>query len=251
MWYNSDMIYEHERIDDLQIKGLKLIQDPSLFCFGMDAVLLASYAKIKENTNVVDLGTGNGIIPVLLCGKYNPSKVIGIELQVQNALLAERNIVFNHLEEKISIIKGDVREIKNFLQPQTAQVVICNPPYKKAKSGMINEKVEKAIAKHELNGTLEDFIKAASFILQDKGQLHMVNRPERLIDTVMFMRQHQIEPKRITFVLPYNDQKPNLFLITGSKYGKAFLTVEKNLVIREKNGEYTKEVLEMYRCEKK
>ncbi len=245
------MVHEHERIDDLQLNGLQLIQDPSLFCFGMDAVLLASYAKIKKGTKVIDLGTGNGIIPVLLCGKYHPSQVIGIELQKQNASLAKRNVILNNLEEQINIIQGDIRDIEGLLQPQIAQVVICNPPYKKAKSGIINEQVEKAIAKHELNGTLEDFIKAAAYTLQDKGQLHMINRPERLIDTVMLMRQHQIEPKRIIFVLPYHDQKPNLFLITGSKFGNPFLSVEKNLVIREKNGEYTKEVLEMYRCKKK
>ncbi|MCK5812104.1 MAG: tRNA1(Val) (adenine(37)-N6)-methyltransferase [Clostridiales bacterium] len=241
------MIYEHERIDDLQIKGLQLIQNPSLFCFGMDAVLLASYAKIKKGVKVVDLGTGNGIIPVLLCGKYQPKQVVGIELQVKSASLANRNVTLNNLEKQISIIEGDVRDIKSFLKPQSAQIVICNPPYKKAKSGMINEQAEKAIAKHELNGALEDFIKAASYILNDNGQVHMINRPERLVDTVMLMRQYQIEPKKITFVLPYHDQKPNLFLITGRKHGKPFLSVEKNLVIREKNGEYTKELLEMYK----
>jgi len=244
------MIKENEQIDDLQLKGLKLIQDRTLFCFGMDAVLLSSFAKIKDKSSVIDLGTGNGILPILLYGKYKASKLVGIEIVKKNVDIAKRNVILNKAEEVIEIINEDIKNLKIIFERGSFDYVITNPPYKKRNSGLINTSEEKAIAKHEIKCTLEDVISATAYLLKDLGAMYMVNRPERLADSIELMRKYKIEPKVIKFVQPYSNKKPNLFLVSGIKYGKDFLNVESNLIIREQNGEYTKEVLDLYGIER-
>jgi len=244
------MINEHEQIDDLQLKGLKLIQDRTLFCFGMDAVLLSNFSKIKEKSSVIDLGTGNGILPILLYGKYKASKIVGIEIVKKNSDIAKRNVILNKAEEIIEIINEDIKNLKSVFERGKFDYVITNPPYKKQNSGLININKEKAIAKHEIKCTLEDVISMTSYLLKDLGVMYMVNRPERLADSIELMRKYKIEPKVIKFVQPHSNKKPNLFLISGVKYGKVFLNIETNLIIREQNGEYTKELLDMYNIER-
>ena len=238
---------ENERIDDLELKGLKIIQNKEGFCFGIDSVLLSDFAKnIKNNSLVLDLGTGTGIIPILLCGKTNLKKVIGVEVQEKIAEMAKRSIKLNNLEARFQVINENILNLKNIYQNQTFDVVVTNPPYKKKNSGIINEKHEKLISRHEIEANLEDFIKASKDLLKDKGEFYMVHRPERLVDILSIMRKEKLEPKVLRMVYSNKNKEPKLVLIKGIKNAKPFLKVEKNLYIYDENGNYTYEILEIY-----
>ena len=238
---------ENERIDDLELKGLKIIQNKEGFCFGIDSVLLSDFAKnIKNNSLVLDLGTGTGIIPILLCGKTNLKKVIGIEVQEKIAEMAKRSIKLNNLEARFQVINENILNLKNIYQNQTFDVVVTNPPYKKKNSGIINENHEKLISRHEIEANLEDFIKASKDLLKDKGEFYMVHRPERLVDILSIMRKEKLEPKVLRMVYSNKNKEPKLVLIKGIKNAKPFLKVEKNLYIYDENGNYTYEILEIY-----
>ena len=238
---------ENERIDDLELKGLKIIQNKEGFCFGIDSVLLSDFAKnIKNNSLVLDLGTGTGIIPILLCGKTNLKKVIGVEVQEKIAEMAKRSIKLNNLEARFQVINENILNLKNIYQNQTFDVVVTNPPYKKKNSGIINENKEKLISRHEIEANLEDFIKASKDLLKDKGEFYMVHRPERLVDILSIMRKEKLEPKVLRMVYSNKNKEPKLVLIKGIKNAKPFLKVEKNLYIYDENGNYTYEILEIY-----
>ena len=238
---------ENERIDDLELKGLKIIQNKEGFCFGIDSVLLSDFAKnIKNNSLVLDLGTGTGIIPILLCGKTNLKKVIGIEVQEKIAEMAKRSIKLNNLEARFQVINENILNLKNIYQNQTFDVVVTNPPYKKKNSGIINENKEKLISRHEIEANLEDFIKVSKDLLKDKGEFYMVHRPERLVDILSIMRKEKLEPKVLRMVYSNKNKEPKLVLIKGIKNAKPFLKVEKNLYIYDENGNYTDEILEIY-----
>jgi len=238
---------ENERIDDLELKGLKIIQNKEGFCFGIDSVLLSDFAKnIKNNSLVLDLGTGTGIIPILLCGKTNLKKVIGIEVQEKIAEMAKRSIKLNNLEDRFQVINENILNLKNIYQNQTFDVVVTNPPYKKKNSGIINENHEKLISRHEIEANLEDFIKVSKDLLKDKGEFYMVHRPERLVDILSIMRKEKLEPKVLRMVYSNKNKEPKLVLIKGIKNAKPFLKVEKNLYIYDENGNYTDEILEIY-----
>ena len=238
---------ENERIDDLELKGLKIIQNKDSFCFGIDSVLLSDFAKnIKNNSLVLDLGTGTGIIPILLCGKTNLKKVIGIEVQEKIAEMAKRSIKLNNLEDRFQVINENILNLKNIYQNQTFDVVVTNPPYKKKNSGIINENHEKLISRHEIEANLEDFIKVSKDLLKDKGEFYMVHRPERLVDILSIMRKEKLEPKVLRMVYSNKNKEPKLVLIKGIKNAKPFLKVEKNLYIYDENGNYTDEILEIY-----
>ena len=238
---------EKERIDDLGLKNLKIIQDDEGFCFGIDSVLLSDFAKnIKKNAKVLDLGTGTGIIGILLCGKTQLSKVIGVEIQTEVANMANRSIKLNKLEDRFEIINDNINNIFNYLEKNSFDVIVTNPPYQKKDSGIKNMKEKKLISRHEVMATLEDFIKISKEILKDKGEFYMVHRPDRLVDILYCMRKYNIEPKNIRFVYPKQNKEPNLFLIKGIKNARPFLKVEKNLYIYDENGKYTKEIKEIY-----
>ena len=238
---------ENERIDDLELKGLKIIQNKEGFCFGIDSVLLSDFAKnIKNNSLVLDLGTGTGIIPILLCGKTNLKKVIGVEVQEKIAEMAKRSIKLNNLEARFQVINENILNLKNIYQNQTFDVVVTNPPYKKKNSGIINENHEKLISRHEIEANLEDFIKVSKDLLKDKGEFYMVHRPERLVDILSIMRKEKLEPKVLRMVYSNKNKEPKLVLIKGIKNAKPFLKVEKNLYIYDENGNYTDEILEIY-----
>ena len=238
---------ENERIDDLELKGLKIIQNKEGFCFGIDSVLLSDFAKnIKNNSLVLDLGTGTGIIPILLCGKTNLKKVIGVEVQEKIAEMAKRSIKLNNLEDRFQVINENILNLKNIYQNQTFDVVVTNPPYKKKNSGIINENHEKLISRHEIEANLEDFIKVSKDLLKDKGEFYMVHRPERLVDILSIMRKEKLEPKVLRMVYSNKNKEPKLVLIKGIKNAKPFLKVEKNLYIYDENGNYTDEILEIY-----
>ena len=238
---------ENERIDDLELKGLKIIQNKEGFCFGIDSVLLSDFAKnIENNSLVLDLGTGTGIIPILLCGKTNLKKVIGVEVQEKIAEMAKRSIKLNNLEDRFQVINENILNLKNIYQNQTFDVVVTNPPYKKKNSGIINENHEKLISRHEIEANLEDFIKVSKDLLKDKGEFYMVHRPERLVDILSIMRKEKLEPKVLRMVYSNKNKEPKLVLIKGIKNAKPFLKVEKNLYIYDENGNYTDEILEIY-----
>ena len=245
-------IKNSERIDDLEFKGLKIIQDKKGFCFGIDSVLLSDFAKnLRNNSKVIDLGTGTGIINILLSGKTDASSFVGVEIQQDVAEMAERSIKLNYLEDKIKIINENITKLKNIYKPNSLDVVVTNPPYKKINTGIVNNENKKIISRHEITASLQDFIHISSYLLKDYGEFYMVHRPERLVDIFSIMRTEKIEPKLIKFVYPNKSKKTNLVLIKGIKKGNPFLEFDKNLYIYNDDGTYTNEILKIYNKEKK
>lgn len=238
---------ENEKIEDLQFKNLKIIQDKTGFCFGIDSVLLSDFAKnIKKEAKVLDLGTGTGIIATLLCGKTDLKEVIGVEIQKEVYEMAQKSIKLNGLEEKFKIINENILNLDKILEKGSFDVIVSNPPYKKKNTGIQNETEKKIISRHETTATLEDFIKISKGLLKDKGEFYMVHRPDRLVDLLTLMRKYKIEPKIMRFVYGNESSTPKLVLIKGIKNAKPFLKVQNNLYIYNKNGEYTEEINKIY-----
>ena len=238
---------ENERIDDLNLKGLKIIQNKEGFCFGIDSVLLSDFAKnIKKDAFVMDLGTGTGIIATLLCGKTNLNKIIGVEVQPEVSEMANRSILLNGLQNRFEVINKNILNLDNKYY-NSCDVIVINPPYKKKNSGIVNENEKKIISRHEITANLNDFMEISKKLLKDKGELYMVHRAERLIDIISIMREKSIEPKVIRFVCSKENKEPKLVLVKGIKNGGAFLKIDKNLVIYDENGEYTEEIKEIYK----
>ena len=240
------MLKPNERIDDLQRNNYRIIQDPERFCIGMDAVLLSGFAKAKEGDHVIDLGTGTGIIPILMEAKTKASNLVGLEIQPESADMAQRSVELNHLEKKIRIVTGDIREASSIFGAATFDVVTSNPPYMTEHHGITNEKSPKAIARHELLCTLEDVICQAAKLLRPGGSFYMVHRPFRLVDIMVLMREYHLEPKRMKLVYPYIDKDPNMVLIEGLRGGRPRMTVEKPLIVYKEPGVYTDEIYEIY-----
>ena len=238
-------IKEKERIDDLEYKGLKIIQRQDGFCFGIDSVLLSDFAKnIRKESIVVDLGTGTGILPILLSAKTQAKKIYGIEIQEDMAEMAQRSVALNHLENKIEIIPQNIKEIT--IEKASVDVIVTNPPYKKGETGLKSKNLSKRIARHEIYANLQDFIQISFQLLKDKGEFYMVHRPERLVDRGYELRKNKMEPKKLRFVHSHVEEEPKLILIKAVKNAKPFLTIEKPLYIYTKGGEYTNEILEIY-----
>ena len=243
----ESLLKENERIDDLQINNLKIIQNKNGFCFGIDSVLLSDFAKnMKNNSTVLDLGTGTGIIPILLCGKTNLKKVVGIEIQKDVANMAKRSSQLNNLQDRFEVVNTNIIDLKNIYEKQSFDVIVTNPPYKKENTGITNENEAKLISRHEITANLEDFISISKDLLKDKGEFYMVHRPERLVDILSLMRKYKIEPKILKFVSPNKNKEPNLILIKGIKNANSFLKVEKNLYVYNEDGKYTNEILKIY-----
>ncbi|MCR4990448.1 MAG: tRNA1(Val) (adenine(37)-N6)-methyltransferase [Lachnospiraceae bacterium] len=237
---------ENERIDDLQIKGLRIIQNPDLFCFGIDAVLLSDFARAPEGSKVMDLCTGNGAIPILMAAKTEARSFTGLEIQEQSADLAKRSVELNELTDRINIVNADLKEAVSLFGGSTFDVVTVNPPYMTENHGIINSNSPKAIARHELLCSLDDVIASAAGLLRPQGLFFMVHRPHRLSDIFVTMRKYAIEPKRMRFVHPYVDKEPNMVLIEGSRGGRANLIVEAPLVVYKDKHVYTEEIREIY-----
>lgn len=242
------MLREGERIDNIGFGNLRLIQKPEDFCYGIDAVLLSSFAEIKENSIVADLGSGTGIIPIILSHKTKAAKIFGIELQRDSYERGRRNITINSLEDRIKLINCDVKDIceDKDISPLSFDTVVMNPPYLKINGGLKNKNDEKMIARHETTATLSDFIEAASRLLKDRGDLYMVHRPSRLVDISIICRKFKLEPKKIRLVSPNKDSKPNILLIHCVKHGRPELIFLDPLYVYNENDEYTKEILEIY-----
>ena len=238
---------DNEIIDDLELNNLKIIQNNNGFKFGIDSILLSDFAKkIKKDSIVLDIGTGTGIISILLSAKTEANKIIGIEIQREVADMAKRSVILNKLENKIEIINDDINNIEKYFENNYFDVIVTNPPYQKNNTGLKSENEKNLISRHEIKCTLEDIIKKSFKILKDKGEFYMVHRPERLVDIMYLMRKNKIEPKELRFVYPKISDKPNLILINGIKNAKQFLKVEKPLIIYNEEGIYTKEVLSIY-----
>ncbi len=239
-------IKENERIDDLQRNGYRIIQDPDRFCFGMDAVLLSGFASAKKGDKVLDMGTGTGIIPILMEAKTEAAHLTGLEIQPESADMAIRSVKLNNLEEKISIVTGDIKEAKTIFPKASFQVITSNPPYMIGQHGLVNPHGEKAIARHEVLCTLEDVIENAAALLVPGGHFYMVHRPFRLAEIMSCMVKYRLEPKRMRLVYPYIDKEPNMLLIEAVRGGKSRLQVEKPLIVYEKPGVYTQEIYDLY-----
>lgn len=228
-----------ERLDDLQLDGLKLIQNERLFCFGIDAVLLSAFARVKAGEAVLDLGTGTGVIPILLSAKTPGSYFTGLEIDPACADMARRSVEYNRLPERVSIKEGDLRRAGELFAPGSFQVVTSNPPYMTAQHGLLNPRPELAAARHELLCTLEDVVRAAALMLKDRGRLYLVHRPFRLAEIFRALGKYGLEPKRMRLVHPYADREPNLVLIEALKGGRPRITVEAPLIVYERDGGYT------------
>lgn len=235
-----------ERIDDLIRQDLKIIQNPASFCFSMDAVLLAHFATVRKNDRVVDLGTGSGVIPLLLIDRQKELQITGLEIQGETAERANRSVRLNSLEGKIQIIQGDLNVVDELLPVGQFDLVTCNPPYISSGHGLLNELASISIARHEVMCTLEDVIRAGSRLLSFKGKMAVVHKPHRLVDIFCLMRQYNLEPKRLRLVHPRPGRKPNMVLVEGLLGGGVELEILEPLFIYGEDGEYTTELMSIY-----
>ena len=235
-----------ERIDELNFKGLKIIQNTEGFCFGIDSVLLTEFARdIKKQSNIVDLGTGTGILSILLSKKVNAKKIYGIEIQKDVAEMANRSVKLNSLENIIEIINEDINKIK--LENNAFDVVVTNPPYKKLGTGINNKEEKQKISRYETSASLDDWLKVSSKLLKDNGSFYIVYRTDRLSELIENMRKYKLEVKRMRFVYSNINEQSNLVLIKAVKGAGVFLKVEKPLIIYNIDGSYTDGILDIYK----
>ncbi len=240
------ILKDGERLDDLNRNNLKIIQNPDIFCFGMDAVLLSGFAKIAEGDICMDFGTGNGIIPLLLSAKTRGRHFTGLEILDYSFDMALRSVEYNGLSDRISIVKGDIREASSLFPLSSFDVVTCNPPYMNDLHGLKNPDEAKAIARHEVLVTLDDVCRSAASLLRPGGTFFMVHRPFRLVEIFEALRKYKLEPKRMQLVYPFADKEPNMVLLAASRGGKPMIKCEKPLIIYKSQGVYTDEIYEIY-----
>lgn len=235
-----------ERIDELQRNGYRIIQNPERFCFGMDAVLLSGFARAKKQERCLDLGCGNGIIPILMEAKTEGKHFTGLEIQPESADMAKRSVALNGLQDRIDIVEGDIKDASKIFGASSFHVVTTNPPYMTAHHGLTNVYEAKTIARHEVLCNLEDIIRESARLLMPGGRFYMVHRPFRLAEIISLMVQYRMEPKRMRLVYPYVDREPNMVLIEGLRGGKSRMTVEKPLIVYKEPGKYTDEIYDVY-----
>ena len=223
-------------MDELQRNGYGIIQNPARFCFGMDAVLLSGFAKAKAGEKVLDLGTGTGIIPILMEAKTDAADFTALEIQEESADMARRSVAYNHLEDKIKVVTGDIRDASNIFGASSFHVITTNPPYMIGTHGENSPSTAKAIARHEVLCTLDDILRESMRLLQDKGRFYMIHRPFRLTEILTKMSQYKIEPKRIQFVHPYLDKEPTMVLVEGMRGAKPRVKIEPPLIMYSRDG---------------
>lgn len=237
---------ENERIDDLQRNNLKIIQKTDGFCFGMDAVLLSGFAAVKSGEQVLDLGTGTGIIPILLSAKTEGRRFTGLEIQPEMAQMASRSVQLNQIEDRVQIVQGDIREALQIFRRASFDVITSNPPYMNDTHGLKNPDVPKAIARHEVCCTLDDVVRAAAGLLKPGGRFYMVHRPRRLNEIMGTLTAYKLEPKRMKMVHPFVDKEANMVMIEAVRGGKPMMKVEAPVIVYQAPGVYTDEIYSVY-----
>lgn len=243
---NNSFVHSGEKVDDLQRGGLTIIQDPGRFCFGMDGVLLAAFARAPKGGEALDLGTGTGVIPLLMSERTSCRRLTGLEIQAESADMAARSVAMNHLEEKISIVTGDIREADRIFTPASFDVITSNPPYMIDQHGLRNKDAAMLIARHEVLCTFEDLARVTERLLKPGGHFYLVHRPFRLAEIMVSLCRHHLEPKRMRLVYPFADREPNMVLLDCVRGGRPRLTVEKPLIVYTQPGVYTQEVRDIY-----
>lgn len=238
------MLDTGERLDEIGFSGMKLIQKPEEFCYGVDAVILADFASGKNPGRIVDLGTGTGIIPLVLSHKTSAEKIYGIEYQRGSWERAVRNAQLNHLQDRLCFIQANIAEFSRL--KGWADAVTANPPYMAGCGGLINENPAKTIARHETVGTLEDFVSCAGRLLRSKGDFYLVHRPGRLVDIFFFCRKYGLEPKELRFVAPRQGKRANIVLVHCVKNGGAELKILPELYVYKDKGVYSDEIQRIY-----
>lgn len=237
---------EDERIDDLQRNGYRIIQKKKGFCFGMDAVLLSGFAQVKEGEVAVDLGTGTGIIPILLEAKTKGKHFTGLEIQEEVAEMAGRSVRLNQLENRVDIVRGDIKEASRLFGKASFDVVTSNPPYMNDNHGLKNPELPKAIARHEVFCALDDVCREASLLLKSGGRFYMVHRPHRLAEIITALKTYKLEPKRMKLVHPFVDKEANMVLIEAVRGGRSMMKVEAPIIVYKEPGVYTQEIYDVY-----
>lgn len=243
---NEEYLKENERIDDLERNGLKIIQDPGGFCFGMDAVLLSGFVKLSKGDRVLDMGTGTGIIPILLSAKTEAEHYTALEIQEESADMASRSVAMNGLSDKIEIVRGDIKEASVLFPKASFDAVTCNPPYMIGEHGLTNLDDAMKIARHEVLCTFDDVAREAAAVLKPGGKFFLVHRPFRLAEIIVTLSKYKLEPKRLKLVYPYVDKEPNMVLVEASRGGRSRLTVEKPLIVYKDKNVYTDEIYDIY-----
>lgn len=225
-----------ERLDDLQCRGYHIIQNTKSFCFGMDAVLLANFAAggIKKEQRVLDMGSGTAVIPILLAAKTEAAQLIGLEIQTASVEMSKRSVSLNELNDRITIVEGDIREAGNLFPAASFHAITCNPPYMTASHGLQNPYAPKNIARHEILCTLEDVVKNAAGLLVPGGSFYMVHKPFRLAEIMGVLLAYHLEPKRMQLVHPYVDKEPNMVLLQAVRGGKSRIQIEPPLILSER-----------------
>lgn len=239
-------IKEDERVDDLQRCGYRILQKTNGFCFGMDAVLLSGFARVEEHEIAADLGTGTGIIPILLKAKTAGLHFYGLEIQEEMAGMAARSVRLNGLDSQVDIVRGDIKEASRIFGKASFDVVTSNPPYMNDAHGLKNPDQPKAISRHEVLCTLEDVVREAALLLKPGGRFYLVHRPHRLVEIISVLKQYKLEPKRIKFVHPFVNKEANMVLIESFRGGKSMMKVEAPLIVYREQGVYTDEIYDIY-----
>ena len=244
----ENLVKINERLEDLDLNGLKIIQNPDYFCFGIDAVLLGWFASkaVTRKTKTIDLGTGTGILPLLLYGRTGTRHIDALEIQENMVDLARRNVILNHLEEVIHIYQGDIRNPGNLFHSYIYDIIVSNPPYMRMDRGLKNPSETVAISRHELLCNMDDIASFAKTMLKDRGKLFLVQRADRLGDVIYALRSKGLEPKRLMNVHPFASRPANLIMIEAMKKGRPSVIIEPPLYVYNDDGTYTDAINEIY-----
>ena len=240
------LLKENERIDDLDVNGFRIIQNPFCFCFGMDAVLLTNFTRVNPKAVGLDIGTGTGIIPLLMTAKSKGVNWTGLEVQSNMVDMASRSVQLNAAEDRIKIVEGDIKKVREIFSPGQFNIVTSNPPYMKESGGLSSPSDTIRISRQEVLATLEDVVSGASYLLKTGGTFSMVHRPSRLPEIMEMLLKYRLEPKRMQLVQPQRDKEPNMVLIECVKEAGKELRLLPTLVVYNKDGSYTDELLAYY-----
>lgn len=238
---------EEETIDDLLGGRLKILQKKRGYRFSIDSLLLTYFVQLKEDDSVIDLGTGGGVILLVLSHRFQCGKMVGVEIQNELADMARRSVKMNNLESRIEIVSGDIGEVESLFVPQSFNAVVFNPPYRSLNSGRINPDPEKAVARHEIKGTLRDFLLSAKYLAKEAGSVYIIYPAVRMVELLFRMRTCGIEPKRLRMVYSSCFSEGEFLLVEGKKGGGEELKVLPPLFIYQENGGHTEEMEAVFR----